>query len=86
LGNLNHDVADGGMMTQFSFSAHEDAAEGSFMQQAMQDYEEKSLLFKPKPIKADIKISAKKLKKQMGKEEIYLPDSVTVSKDTCVNL
>ena len=49
------------------FVAHEDALEGAYMQKAMKDFEEKSLLFKPKPIKQDLKINNKKLKKQMGK-------------------
>ena len=57
-------------------SAHDDAAEGAYMLKAMQDFQDRNLLFKPKPIKQNIKISNKKLKKQLGKKiniyECYL--------------
>jgi hypothetical protein len=38
------------------------------MQKAMQDFDARSLLVKPKPIKQYLKISKKKLGKQLGKK------------------
>jgi hypothetical protein len=52
----------------YFFAAHEDVIDGVYMQKAMENFEKRGLLVKPKPIiTRDLKISKKKLRKQLGK-------------------